>query len=285
MLCHPICNQLYQRDSLENLISTRLIFRKRATNYRALSRKMTFEDKASYGSSPPCINETRWKIWCQRKLISRKAHMNERWFQRNLLMRVPWLLGCHNGIWGFGINRFLTLPSELAAYSVWRHSLGISHSYGISQSYWFRSFYMCDTHPHTCTHSPTPTPIPIPSHKHTHTHPHPHIHTHSHSHSHMHIQTPTPTPTPTPTHPHLGGNQLCPTIGHLTSWLSHFTHMIMYIYIYICIYIWSHVTHINTSCCTHEWVMLQIWMGDIAHINATTEGSMEWQWLAGSLKL
>ena len=29
-------------------------FRKRATNYRALLRKMTYKDKASYGSSPPC---------------------------------------------------------------------------------------------------------------------------------------------------------------------------------------------------------------------------------------
>jgi len=30
-------------------------FRKRATNYRALLRNMTYEDKASYGSSTPCI--------------------------------------------------------------------------------------------------------------------------------------------------------------------------------------------------------------------------------------
>ena len=29
-------------------------FCKRATNYRALLRKMTCEDKASHGSSPPC---------------------------------------------------------------------------------------------------------------------------------------------------------------------------------------------------------------------------------------
>jgi len=31
-----------------------VIFRKRATNYRALLRKITYKDKASYGSSPPC---------------------------------------------------------------------------------------------------------------------------------------------------------------------------------------------------------------------------------------
>jgi len=32
-----------------------VIFRKRATSYRALLRKMTYEDKASYDSTPPCI--------------------------------------------------------------------------------------------------------------------------------------------------------------------------------------------------------------------------------------
>ena len=31
------------------------IFHKRATNYRALLRIMTYKDKASYVSSPPCI--------------------------------------------------------------------------------------------------------------------------------------------------------------------------------------------------------------------------------------
>jgi len=35
-------------------LEVQVIFRKRATNYRALLWKMTYEDKASYGSSPPC---------------------------------------------------------------------------------------------------------------------------------------------------------------------------------------------------------------------------------------
>ena len=35
-------------------LKLQVILRKRATNYRALLRKMTCEDKASYGSSPPC---------------------------------------------------------------------------------------------------------------------------------------------------------------------------------------------------------------------------------------
>jgi len=36
-------------------LKLQVIFRKRATNYRALFWKMTYGDKASYGSSPPCI--------------------------------------------------------------------------------------------------------------------------------------------------------------------------------------------------------------------------------------
>ena len=33
-----------------------IIFHKRATKYRSLLRKMTYKDKGSYESSPPCIN-------------------------------------------------------------------------------------------------------------------------------------------------------------------------------------------------------------------------------------
>ena len=35
-------------------LKLRVIFRKRATNYRVLLRKITYQDKASYASSPPC---------------------------------------------------------------------------------------------------------------------------------------------------------------------------------------------------------------------------------------
>jgi len=33
-----------------------VIFRNRATNYRALLQEITYKDKASYGSSPPCTS-------------------------------------------------------------------------------------------------------------------------------------------------------------------------------------------------------------------------------------
>ena len=36
-----------------------IIFHKRATKYRSLLRKMTYKDKGSYESSPPCIVKSR----------------------------------------------------------------------------------------------------------------------------------------------------------------------------------------------------------------------------------
>jgi len=38
-------------------LKLQVIFRKRATNYRALLRNMTYKDKASYDSTPPCTRE------------------------------------------------------------------------------------------------------------------------------------------------------------------------------------------------------------------------------------
>jgi len=58
-----ICHSSYIRDT--ECVGTgwqgpiaclelQVVFRKRATNYRTLLRKMTYEEKAFYGSSPPC---------------------------------------------------------------------------------------------------------------------------------------------------------------------------------------------------------------------------------------
>jgi len=50
-------------------LKLQVIFRKRATNYRALLRKITYRDKASYDSTPPCsksntsILQTHFHIW------------------------------------------------------------------------------------------------------------------------------------------------------------------------------------------------------------------------------
>ena len=47
---HTGCRRPIGRRKLQ------VIFRKKATCYRALLRKMTYQDKASYGSSPPCTH-------------------------------------------------------------------------------------------------------------------------------------------------------------------------------------------------------------------------------------
>ena len=41
-------------------LKLQIIFRKRATNYRALMRKATYKDKASYDSTPPYMS--KWKL-------------------------------------------------------------------------------------------------------------------------------------------------------------------------------------------------------------------------------
>jgi len=45
-------------------LKLQVIFRKRASNYRALLRKMTYKVMASYGSSPPCMSVLCLWIMC-----------------------------------------------------------------------------------------------------------------------------------------------------------------------------------------------------------------------------
>jgi len=53
LLLHPTPSTEWQRPI--GCLQLRVSFRKRATNHRALLLKMNHEDKASSGSSPPCI--------------------------------------------------------------------------------------------------------------------------------------------------------------------------------------------------------------------------------------
>ena len=53
------------------------LFRKRATNYRALLRKMTCEDEASYDSTPPCIIHRVMGCLIFIRLFSAKELSNE----------------------------------------------------------------------------------------------------------------------------------------------------------------------------------------------------------------
>jgi len=51
---HDICFTGWQRCI--GRLKLQVTFRKRATKYRSLLRKITYQDKASYGSSPPCTS-------------------------------------------------------------------------------------------------------------------------------------------------------------------------------------------------------------------------------------
>jgi len=72
-------------------------FRKRAIDYRALVQKMTYEDKTSYGSSPPC--NLRMQIWTQTKLHCPGASMF--WYISHWGMRrvVRVHESCHTHAW------------------------------------------------------------------------------------------------------------------------------------------------------------------------------------------
>jgi len=56
-------NNLYQLGTgwrrLKGCLKRQVPFGKKAINYRALLRKMTYKDKASFGSTPPCTSS--WK--------------------------------------------------------------------------------------------------------------------------------------------------------------------------------------------------------------------------------
>ena len=54
-------------------LKLQVIFRKRATNYRALLRKMTCKDKASYDSTPPCTKYAQM-IQVQHFVLENSSH-------------------------------------------------------------------------------------------------------------------------------------------------------------------------------------------------------------------
>jgi len=57
---HPVLNVLHAMARPMGCLKLQVIFRERATNYRALLRKMTYKDKASYEPSPPCTECTTY---------------------------------------------------------------------------------------------------------------------------------------------------------------------------------------------------------------------------------
>ena len=54
-----------------------VIFRKRATKHGALWREMTYKDKASYDSTPPCISRTHFghTFWLSQNISLTRSHI------------------------------------------------------------------------------------------------------------------------------------------------------------------------------------------------------------------
>ena len=64
----------------------------------------------------------------------------------------------------------------------------------------------------------------------------------------------------------------------LDKWMGHVTQMneSCHTYEWVMPHIWmSHVTHMNESCHTYEWVMSHIWMGHATHMNGSCH-TYEW---------
>ena len=81
-------HRLYTHTGWRRLIGCfklQVIFRKRATNYRALLRKMTYQDKASYDSTPPCNCQQH----CLHVHNSQQYHMSRRHTHTHKLFRQP----------------------------------------------------------------------------------------------------------------------------------------------------------------------------------------------------
>ena len=88
--CTPYtCSTGWRR--LIGCLRLQVIFRKRATNSRALLREMTYEDKASYDSTPSCTKYSKYHDFCP-------AHTEALHFQKFSKDRVTrgWrgVIGC-----------------------------------------------------------------------------------------------------------------------------------------------------------------------------------------------
>ena len=85
------------------VLKLQVSFRTRATNYRALSTKMTYQDKASYGSSPPCTSSfqrmstsTTFVCVCVCVCVLGSSHKNHKdYTNNNGTVLDEWRRSCH----------------------------------------------------------------------------------------------------------------------------------------------------------------------------------------------
>ena len=131
-----------------------IIFHKRGTKYRSLLRKMTYKDKGSYGSSPPCTTGRihMWRDACRHSVTWLIHQFFSSQTATGISVAFPWdSIKC---IPWDGFNRI----------HVWWHW---SH-WDIKSTYSFRIETSNLTHTHTQTRTRTHTQ----AHKHVHAHAH-----------------------------------------------------------------------------------------------------------------
>ena len=86
-------------------LKLQVIFHKRATNYRALCRKMTCSDTTSYGASPPCtmyMNVIKWNyvVKCLKlQVIFRKRATNYRALCAKWATEIRHPMGLRHSVW------------------------------------------------------------------------------------------------------------------------------------------------------------------------------------------
>jgi len=79
ILLHVYIYRVTTRQKNVGCLKLQVIFRKKATNYRALLRKMTYEDKASYGSLSPFTYIYIYRV---------TTHWIKTWLSHDFVMKI-----------------------------------------------------------------------------------------------------------------------------------------------------------------------------------------------------
>jgi len=120
-----VCNTQHKRNEdtgwrrLIGCLKLQVIFRKRATYYRALLRNMTYEDKASYDSTPPCILRVQWYRVAKTHRIP--------YLHRSFSAKEPLIVGLFCGKWRMKIRHPMALRHHVSCVrgdTGWRRLIG-----------------------------------------------------------------------------------------------------------------------------------------------------------------
>ena len=159
-------------------LKSQVIFRKRATNYRAPLRKMTYEDKAFYDATPPCIGEMTLSCVWHDPLEGCAWHYI---ICTTLLIRVCHVTTC----WEFWIIHDVHTEQIYMDASIHVYMNVCIYTFPLSAACLMqsKSYMNSQTHTYTYTHTHTHT------HAHARTHEQLHRHTHTHARAHTNMET------------------------------------------------------------------------------------------------